>query len=126
MLQRLATLTILFSAIAWCAVVVLERIPAAGRHLRSAHGELDAGWRRTSVGWERLAPPVLAWRGSDSRAASSAAGPEVPLPRTEPAIRWDFHPAILALLLLLAVTTAFGLFPGGGAVASNRQSQSLF
>lgn len=126
MLQRLAILTILCSAFGWCAVVVLERFDAGGSRVRSAHDELDEGWRRTSAGWERLAPRILAWRGSDPHEAASAEGPEVPLPRTEPAIRWDFHPAILALALLAAVRIAFILFPGRGSITADRQSQTLF
>lgn len=126
MLQRLAVLTILFSALAWCAVVVLDRFDAAGSRVRSAFEEPDQGWRRTNAGWERITPRVLAWRASNPSAAGSAAGPEVPLPPTEAFVRWDFHPAILALLLLAAATAAFCLFPGRRAVAANRRSQSLF
>ena len=123
MVQRLAILTILCSTIAWCAIVILEMIPVTGVLVRS-QGEIDQGWRRTTVGWERLAPRVLAWRGGVG--TSSASGPEAPLPEMVPVRRWDFHPAVLALMLVVAPTVAFGLFPGRTAAASNRQSQSLF
>jgi len=126
MIQRLAVLTILASAVAWCTVVVLDRFDAAGGRVRMAQGEPDEGWRRTTAGWERLAPRILAWHSSSARHASSAAGPEAPLPESESVFRWDFHPVIFALLLVSAAAAAFGLFPGRRAVNANRRSQSLF
>jgi hypothetical protein len=126
MLQRLAILIILLSASAWCGVLVLERFDAAGNHLSSGDEELDEGWRRTTSGWERLAPRILVWRAINPRGTASGDGPEAPLAQIAPAARWDFHPAILALLLLSAVVIVFCMFPGRGKVDAHRRSQTLF
>jgi hypothetical protein len=57
----------------------------------------DDGWRRTAQGWERAA-------------TLPATEPVLSAART-PANRWDGHPAVLALLQILAVLGAMYAFP---------------
>jgi hypothetical protein len=127
MLQRLAIAFIVLVIVGWGASLTLDRLPDAHwPWSRAVDAQLDDGWRRTSGGWERLSPSV-------SRT------PALPVPiiiveapqqdrgtQPMPDPRCDFHPAFLALLLLLGATSAFCLFPNEHGTAASQRSQSLF
>jgi hypothetical protein len=70
----------------------------------------DDGWRRTVDGWERME----SWsRGPVARRTWRTSHHSVVSVENEavPARRSDFHPAILVVLQLLAVTGAYSLIP---------------
>jgi hypothetical protein len=85
-------------------------LPAA--HAAQAENALQAavpddGWRRTADGWERIeswhiAPVARAIQQAAHLSASSEA---------VPARRSDFHPAILVVFQVLAVTAGYSLLP---------------
>src|SRR5262245_38057638 len=127
MLQRLAIAFIVLAIVGWGASLTLDRLPDAGwPWTRAVDGEFDDGWRRTSTGWERLSPSVL--RTADLPAPIILVQAPQQDRGTQPLAdsRWDFHPAFLALLLLLGATSAFCLFPNEHCKAASQRSQSLF
>ena len=73
-----------------------------------ANARSEDHWRRTTAGWEYVA----SW-DSPTFVERSDAG----------LLRWDSHPAGLALVQLLAVVMAFAVFPPLAARASRRSSR---
>lgn len=122
MFDRLAIATIVLAATAFGATLVLDRIPSS---LPAGEVPADQGWRRTSHGWEQLSPRIVT--ASPCREHNPTT-----LPRTsanslvQPAMRLDFHPAIMALAMVLGAIAAFCLFPNATWEASRIKSQSLF
>jgi hypothetical protein len=64
----------------------------------------DDGWRRTASGWERRKDWALIDKGSVLYLAS-AGGP------IAASIRWDTHPAVLALVQIVVVVVGYATFP---------------
>jgi hypothetical protein len=74
----------------------------------------DDRWRRTANGWERM----------DWKTPAAYAPAPVPPPPNPP--RYDIHPAVLALVQILAATLVFSLFPPAEARRQAALSQTLF
>ncbi|MEX2173352.1 MAG: hypothetical protein WD872_03260 [Pirellulaceae bacterium] len=66
----------------------------------------DDGWRRTAHGWERAPEWIVEASGGALRPGERFITDELTRPRSA---RWDFHPAALAVLQLVAIAVGFAL-----------------
>jgi hypothetical protein len=107
-----------FSLVAGMAIV-LSGLPAyeaqAADEARSAEESLSAddGWRRTALGWERTGAwtePTNHGRPRDRFLFADE--------NRQPADRWDFHPALLVGLQLVAVTLGFAAWSQRSRISS--------
>lgn len=87
-----------FSLVAMVAIVLCGSPASAADEAQSA----DDGWRRTALGWERTGTwtePTNHGRPRDRFLFAEES--------RQVADRWDFHPALLVGLQLVAVTLGF-------------------
>ena len=97
-----------FSVIAMVAIVLCGSPASAADEARAADEaqSADDGWRRTALGWERTAAwtePTNHGRPRDRFLSADE--------NRQSAARWDFHPALLVGLQLVAVTLGFAAWP---------------
>jgi hypothetical protein len=87
-----------------CGLVVLGSVTG----LQADNQPSADGWRRTANGWEHQED----WYVQSLRAAYPRREfLHANTPNSPPATRWDFHPAMLAILQGLAIAAAFRVWP---------------